>query len=306
MYTVSQAAALSGVATSTLRAWERRYGIIQPTRSEGGYRLYDANQIEILREMAARVGEGMRAAQAAASLTAGPVGRNAATPTDEGGDLVEAVSSLDPGLLSSTVDRAFGSGSFDAVIRSWLIPQLGRIGQAWATGEISVAQEHQISAELMRALSNSFHESEEASSGQHVGSSPGQQESGTVRPGKAGPIVLVGLPPGARHEIAVLAFATCLRRLGARVVYLGADLPASDWREAATKSHARVAVIGAHSDTDAAAANLVVRSLSSLSPRVPVWVGGSARGEVSGATPLTDDVVDAAHELHRAMLAGRA
>ena len=52
MYTVSQAARLTGVASTTLRAWERRYGVIAPRRTDGGYRLYDAHQIELLREMA--------------------------------------------------------------------------------------------------------------------------------------------------------------------------------------------------------------------------------------------------------------
>ena len=68
MYTVSQAEALTGIPSTTLRAWERRYGIIAPRRTEGGYRLYDAAQIAMLREMAARVRGGMRPAQAAASL----------------------------------------------------------------------------------------------------------------------------------------------------------------------------------------------------------------------------------------------
>ena len=53
MYTVSQAEALTGIPSTTLRAWERRYGIIAPRRTEGGYRLYDAAQIAMLREMAA-------------------------------------------------------------------------------------------------------------------------------------------------------------------------------------------------------------------------------------------------------------
>ena len=68
MYTVSQAEGLTGIPSTTLRAWERRYGIIAPRRTEGGYRLYDAAQIATLREMAGRVEGGMRPAQAAASL----------------------------------------------------------------------------------------------------------------------------------------------------------------------------------------------------------------------------------------------
>jgi MerR family transcriptional regulator, light-induced transcriptional regulator len=291
VYTVSQAAALSGVSKSTLRAWERRYGIIHPTRTDGGYRLYDASQVALLREMAARVDGGMRAAQAAASLMGASFdGHNGAgddhTPGHEAVrfDLVEAAVSLDPQRLAGTVDAAFESAPVEEVVRTWLMPQLHRIGRAWALGDISVAQEHQITAELMRALSNLFHDA----------------------PDRGGPTVLVGLPPGARHELALLAFATCLRRLGSRVIYLGADLPPEDWRAAAIRSHARVAVVGAHCGSDAAGAAEVVRALADLTPLVPVWSGGSAGRQVEGAAPLPDDVVEAAHHLHRALLGGQA
>lgn len=291
MYTVGQAAALSGVSKATLRAWERRYGFIRPSRTEGGYRLYDASQVALLREMAARVGGGMRAAQAAASLVGHTLSDAAVAEIDESQtdgsftfDLVQAVVSLDPRRVADTVDAAFGSANFEQLVGSWLMPQLRRIGLAWAGGDISVAQEHQIAAELMRALSSLFH----------------------AAPDRGGPTVLVGLPSGARHELALLAFATCLRRLGTRVIYLGADLPPAEWRAAAIRSRSRVAVVAAHCASDATSAGEVVAALADLSPLVPVWSGGSAGRLVEGATPLPGDVVEAARYLHRFLLAGRA
>lgn len=283
MYTVSQAAALTGIPATTLRAWERRYGLITPTRTRGGYRLYDAAQIEKLREMAARVAGGMRAAQAAASL------HDYRTPEHgrlgESSDLVAAAESLDPTLLRPTIDAAFASADFEHVVGSWLLPQLERLGEAWASGRLSVAQEHFASAELMAALSSFFHASSE---------------------GARGATVLVGLPAGARHELVLLAFATCLRRLGSNVVYLGADLPAADWQAAARGQHPRAAVLGAHSLADAEAASGVAEALNRLSPPVSVWVGGSCRSAVHGAATLPDDVPEAARRLNRTLLGARA
>jgi DNA-binding transcriptional MerR regulator len=284
VYTVSQAAALTGIPATTLRAWERRYGLITPTRTRGGYRLYDAAQIEKLREMTARVAGGMRAAQAAASLhdyrTSGPgPGRLGGS-----GDLVAAAESLDPTLLRPTIDAAFASADFEHVVGSWLLPQLERLGEAWACGRLSVAQEHFASAELMAALSSFFHASSE---------------------GARGATVLVGLPAGARHELVLFAFATCLRRLGSNVVYLGADLPAADWQAAARGQHPRAAVLGAHSLADADAASGVVDALNRLSPAVSVWVGGSCRAAVHGAAPLPDDVSEAARRLNRILMGAR-
>ena len=61
MYTVKQVAALTGVAEATLRVWERRYAVVSPSRTPGGYRLYDDSQVEALREMASLVDGGVPA-----------------------------------------------------------------------------------------------------------------------------------------------------------------------------------------------------------------------------------------------------
>ena len=286
MYTVSQAAALTGIPTTTLRAWERRYGVIAPRRTEGGYRLYDPVQIEMLREMAARVEEGMRPAQAAASLAGFRAPRP--TPAPPPGavvtpDLVAAAASLDPVILRETIDEAFASSPFEEVVTGWLFPQLRRLGEAWASGALTIAQEHFASAGVMAALAAAFRDA--------------QAES-------RGPTVLVGLPAGARHQMGLMAFATCLRRLGPNVLYLGADLPADEWRTAAQAQHPRAAVLGAYSPADAEAAGLVVDALAGSS--VSVWVGGAERARIRGATPLPDDIPEAARLLNRSLLAGRA
>lgn len=272
MYTVSQAAALTGIPTATLRAWERRYGVIEPTRTEGGYRLYNATQIALLREMVARIEGGMRPAQAAASL-AGPRKR-AGSLGDP--DLVAAAASLDPARLQATIEEAFAASAFEVVVTTWLLPQLRALGEAWADGRVSVAQEHFASAGLMTAVASKFAE--------------------TVADPN-GATVLVGLPAGARHQLALYAFATCLRRLGLNVLYLGADLPAEEWLSAARVQRPRAAVLGAHSPRDAAAGGLVVEALAGSS--IPVWVGGATANEVQGATPLPDDPPEAARQLHR-------
>ncbi len=283
MYTVSQASDITGIPSATLRAWERRYGVIAPSRTEGGYRLYDAAQIEKLREMAARVSGGMRAAQAAASLAdyrspAPGAGR-------DHGDLVAAAEAFDPIWLRETIDAAFAGSDFEEVITSWFLPQLDRLGEAWASGRLSVAHEHFASAGLMGKLASVFHDAVHD---------------------PTGPTVLIGLPAGARHELGVFAFATCLRRLGCNVLYLGADLPTVEWQSAAREQHPRAAVLAASSPADAESASDVAQALNGLTPTVSVWAGGSWRTRVRGATPLPDDVPEAARHLNRVLLGARA
>lgn len=53
-----------GISAATLRAWEERYGVVQPTRSEGAQRLYTREQIEHLRYLKARIDDGLTPADA--------------------------------------------------------------------------------------------------------------------------------------------------------------------------------------------------------------------------------------------------
>lgn len=286
MYTIKQVSALTGIGEATLRAWERRYQVVDPVRSAGGYRLYDDEQLSLLREMATLVANGVPASAAARVLTA-PVRQVESVTTGPATDLdlVEAAASLDPQRLWSVIDEALGRGSFEQIVEEWLLPQLVRLGDAWESGQLSVAQEHFASAALMRAVSAVYD------------SAPS---------GPTGAAVLVGLPSGAHHELALFCFATCLRRLGSTVVYLGADIPTDAWRDAAQRRRARAAVIGVTGDREVPLAQAVVDRLATVTPPLSVWVGGSRRAAVHDARQLPDSVVEAARQLHQSLLAGDA
>ena len=258
MYTVKQVATLTGVAEATLRVWERRYAVVSPSRTPGGYRLYDDTQVEALREMASLVEAGVPASRAAdtvrglpgsgvvgASTTVGDADAPSAE-RPEADELVSAAASLEPARLTEVLRRAFASGSFEEVADGWLLPSLVRIGEAWEAGELTVAQEHFASAGLMRAISATFDAAPVAATG---------------------PTVLVGLPPGDRHQIALLTFATCLRRRGVNVVYLGSDIPVEEWVRAADGRRARAAVIGVTSERFVERAQAVVRGRKTLIKR---------------------------------------
>ena len=116
-------------------------------------------------------------------------------------------------------------GTFETVADRQLLPALVALGDAWASGRLDVAAEHAASHAVLRRLSAAF----QAAGG------------ATLAAGS----VLVGLPPGARHELGALAFAVAARRAGIPVLYLGPDLPVADWVGTASRTQARAAVIGA-------------------------------------------------------------
>lgn len=284
-YTVKQAAQLTGIPEATLRMWERRYGIVEPRRSPSGYRLYSERQIGVLREMAAQVRAGVPASLAArAVLVSAESWPHLAATTPGDDDLVAAAASLDPTVLDEVIAHAFAHDDFENVADNWLLPQIIALGDAWESGRLTVAQEHFASAGLMRAIGAVFDEA----------------------PASNGSPVLIGLLAGERHEIALYAFATCLRRRGTNVVYLGADLPRDEWVQAAVGRGARAAVIGVSSRRAVNRAVELVELFSELRPPVSVWVGGGKRRSVSGAHDLPDKVSEAAAILHLSVKTGRA
>lgn len=287
MYTVKQAAALTGVPEATLRAWERRYAIVTPERTPGGYRLYDDSQLEILRTMSALVRDGVPASRAAETVRHGRASHTSDivnAPTD---DLIAVARSLDPVRLEAALTEAFEDGEFAHVADRWLLPELARMGEAWVAGDLTVAQEHFATVGVMRQLYR------------FLGAGPAQ-----IPPSGPAPSVVLGLPAGARHEMGLLSFAVTLHQCGLRVIYLGADVPEDEWLRVVNYLMPRAVVLGAASDADAAACQAVVDQLQSLSPPVMVLVGGSGRTGVRGAHLLPDSLEKASALLDNVLRAG--
>lgn len=269
MYTIKEASSRSGVPVASLRAWERRYGVVRPRRTESGYRLYDDAAISALSAMRRLVDDGWSPATAAAAISSGEVAVDTrptaehvevAQPVElpEGEPLVQelldAASCVDVASIESVLDRAFGLGSFETVAELWLMPALRELGEAWARGDVDVAGEHAASYAVMRRLSQAF-----------------SAASSVTR----GPRVVVGLPSGSHHELGALAFATAARRRGLAVVYVGADLPVASWRRAVHAFPTRAVVLAVPTAEDRPRAAETARELLASAPGILVAAGGS-------------------------------
>jgi DNA-binding transcriptional MerR regulator/methylmalonyl-CoA mutase cobalamin-binding subunit len=291
MYTIKQAAARSGVNVALLRAWERRYGIVSPNRSDSGYRLYDEEAIGRLRAMRALVDEGWSARQAAERVSASSAGELAeigrsAAPDDGRSPIetfVEGAAAIDPAAIERALDDIFASGSFERVVETLLYPALHALGDAWARGKVDVAGEHAASAAAVRRLSAAF------------------EAAGSVE--TDGRPVLVGLPPGVRHEVAALASATALRRVGLGVIYLGPDVPVTSWVAAVARTDARAIAFGVVMEGDVSAADEVVAAVRGAHPQVVIGVGGRHATEVGDGAVLRlpESLAAAVEALRRAV-----
>lgn len=282
MYTIKQAAARTGLTVPVLRAWERRYGIVSPRRSAAGYRIYDEEAIARLGVMRRLVEAGWSPSSAAEAITSGtapvdvpdsglavdPVTQpDQARATDLGEPFVTAAGNLDSDGIEALLDEMFARGSFERVADEHLLPAVVALGEAWADGRIDVAAEHFASHAVLRRLGAAYQ-----AAGRPVA------ESGAI---------LVGLPPGSRHELGALAFAVAARRDGLPVLYLGQDLPVDDWVLTAERMDARAAVIGSVTAADRDAARDVATALLASRPGVLIALGGEhppADGDIPGAS----------------------
>jgi methanogenic corrinoid protein MtbC1 len=215
----------TGVAPELLRAWERRYGLLRPERTEGGFRLYtsaDRVRVERMKEL---IGSGVSAAEAARVAAVAVAEAETPAGTREPGfdreSLSEALMSFDEGRAQAALDRLFGRLSVEAVMRDVLLPELREIGARWERGEINVAQEH-FASNVIR--------------GRLMGLTRGW-DSGD------GPRAVLACAAGELHDLSLIMFGVALHRLGWRITYLGADTPTGQLMETARTLSPRIIVL---------------------------------------------------------------
>ena len=289
MYTIKHAAQRVGITTATLRAWERRYGVIAPDRSESGYRLYGEHDVAVLRSMKQLVDQGWAVGLAAAEAIrldrAQPTHDTTTEARDSGSrpspglarSLTVAAAALDTGDLAAVLDEVFALGSFETVMTDHVFPALEKLGDAWADGRVSVAGEHLASNAVMRRLAVTY---EAAAAHGH------------------GRRVVLGLAPGTRHEIGLLAFAVAARRRGMDTDYLGADLPVDDWLGVADDSALAAVVLTIPTTADIPATAAVIAALHDHRPDLVIAVGGAQQSHAPGpAVRLGHDIAVGAKTL---------
>lgn len=138
-----------GVSAEVLRAWERRYGLLQPVRSSGGFRLYTSEDAERVARMRRGLGEGPSAAEAARAAL------QSARPSDglledAAARLLVAIHDYDEAAVHGILDQSFAGFGLEAVLRDLILPTLRRIGVEWRQGTLAISQEH-FASNLIRA-----------------------------------------------------------------------------------------------------------------------------------------------------------
>jgi DNA-binding transcriptional MerR regulator len=266
----------TGVGVHTLRAWERRYGVITPQRTPGGTRLYapmDEARIKLMRRYVAEGASTADAAEmtAAAALTV-PAGRAARVPPDEAGRargaLREALDRFDETAAVRVLEPLFARFAPLLVIRDVLLPFMAGVGRRWERGEADVSQEHfatQFVETRLRSMTRGWDRG-------------------------LGPRGLLACAPGEQHTLGLIALGLSLHAQGWRITFLGADTSAAALAFAARALRPDVVIV---SQTMPGRPGLDARSLD-----CPVLLAGPAASPsiaaAIGAQHLAGNAVDAA------------
>jgi MerR family transcriptional regulator, light-induced transcriptional regulator len=299
---IGELARRTGASPEVLRAWERRYGLLRPTRSQGGFRLYTAADEERIRRMREYLARGVAAAEAARlavdAETPGP-GAEATTPTvlapettpqttattppplqAAARELAAALDRFDEEQVHAVLDRLLAAYRIETILRDLLVPYLHDLGERWARGEVSVAQEH-FASNLLR--------------GRLLGLARGWGQG-------HGPTAVLACLPGEQHDLGLTAFGITLYRRGWRIIYLGPDTPIATIRQAAD-SLAPDLVVLAGTVPEPFAAH--AEAIADLAHQTTVVLGGAgATAELAtrtGARLLQQDPVSAAQSMDSAL-----
>ena len=270
-----------GVSTELLRAWERRYQLLQPARSPKGYRLYAVQDELRVRSMQDQLARGLSAAEAARVarrdaptdtayplLTTQPT-VTAPNPTEADPAmshyraLEQALDAYDESDAQHVLDTMLRELSLTTVLRDIVMVYLAELGARWEAGTIDVAQEHFASNLLRHRLA-----------GLALGWGQG-----------VGPRAVLACPQGELHDLPLMVFGIMLHRCGWRVTFLGNNTPVSDLDSAVHHLEPQVVVLSA---TSAAPFATEAAGLRALATRVPVVLAGAgATPEVVAATGTT-------------------
>lgn len=260
IYNTKAVARETGVPPDTFRAWERRYGVPQPQRTQGGHRLYSERDIAVIRWLRDRTGEGMNISHAVMLLERAPDEPVAAHTTDQPRSLEQSVEQVimalthfDGGRAEILISEAFALHPFERVLLDLIQPAMVEIGERWHRGEINIAAEHYTTEFVRRKLASLLNVFE------------GQTTSETI---------IVGCAPRELHDIGIMFASLFLVRRGYHVVYLGPQVPLNDLLETVRTVKPQLVCLSASTLETALLLRDVVEALVREFPDVRVGYGG--------------------------------
>ena len=208
-YPIRAISELTGIPTTTLRAWERRYGLLKPTRTAKGHRLYSAEDIDLIKEIVKLMKSNHTISEAIRIIKNPEL--NAIVSSESEGHwavyqqrMLKSIEHFNEQNLDTTYNEALSIYPIDMVTEQVIIPVLDTLGERWQERDAGIAEEHFFSAFLRNKLGARLHHESHRSRGNKI---------------------LVCCLPGEYHELGVLLFCIAAIGHGYQILYLGNNMP---------------------------------------------------------------------------------
>lgn len=275
LYNIKAVVKATGISSSTLRAWERRYQVAQPQRSDSGYRLYSDRDIILIRWLKTQVDAGMAISQVVSWLEtlteeAGsmekvllpgnpenrterlpPITQHMALRDYESlqQDLIRSLLQFNEDGAESAIAEAFSLYPLELVGEKLIAPVLIDIGERWHRGEINVTHEHFATAYLQQRLAAILR---------------------TIPATGGESLIWVGCAPNEEHEIGAMLLTIYLRRAGYQVQYVGKNLPVADLTAEVKRQQPTMVLLSAATEIAVTPLQQLTQALSNLEGQRPI------------------------------------
>jgi DNA-binding transcriptional MerR regulator len=264
LHRIHRVAKLTGLSKDVIRVWERRFGVLKPTRGANRYRNYSDEDVALLRYLKEQLDAGGSIGDLARLGREELLNRlRSASPRASFIDntfdrlLRELLSALDPFdrvMFEKRLNGAVAVVPFEEALHGILLPLQERVGQLWHDGRVNVAIEHYVTKQIQQKIFSAMNQLPVAEFGAKV---------------------VVACPPGEEHDIAALAVAYRCRVRGCRVYYLGANVPVAALTKLCHEVEPDLTIVSFPLAFPETTATEIIRALAQeVSPASHLTVGG--------------------------------
>lgn len=261
-YNIKAVATMVDILPGTIRAWERRYKMIEPIRNEAGHRLYSDGHVRKLKWLANKVNAGFTISQAVTLLdqfdnepvkvSQREIENRLSVLHDE---LLDSLLKFDERSAQNMINEAFMIYTLDKVLIDLLAPLLVQIGNLWEEGKITTAHEHFSTSILRSRIGSIMH---------------AYPHNGLL------PKVVAVCAPGEWHELGLLIFTLYMRRKGFEVIYLGSSIKEGDINIVLNTVNPRFLFMSCTINDNVSSALKLTKSLQEEYDNLVIGLGGAA------------------------------
>lgn len=274
-YPIKVVSQMTGLSAFVIRAWEKRYDAVTPSRTDTNRRLYSEEDIEKLKLLNEAVHKGHNIGGIAnlsiEELRSVLESKSDSSKGDEEfsnnvftdiesivANCIEAIKAYDAKSLETLLLKASTKMNQPQLIENLIIPLVYKVGDLWHDGFIRVANEHLASAVIRSFLSNLIE--------RHV-------------PNDNAPIIISATPRGQDHELGAMIAGVVAASVGWKVVYLGPNLPVEEIAAVADSLEAKVVALSIVYPNDDPQLKKDLINLNRMLPKnISIIVGGRAAG----------------------------